>query len=246
MADTGNDIQIFYSHFISEVGPDTLRSVQVSSLSHALDYRETFLPFAAYSPQPNVDKYRGKLSTSLDLADLHLTPWGRGASGRALLIRMETTGTASSDGHKNTLGGLRLRNKNTNEIILIPTPTNDPNDPLSWSKPYRVYIAVLVSCAIFFSNFLAAGPTVAILSTTEYFFGPPGLDFNAKVAQIAYLYTTTALLQGMGNVIWMPLISKYGRRPIYVVSFTLYTCVSAWAGSATSYSSALAVLPLTV
>lgn len=32
----------------------------------------------------------------------------------------------------NTLGHLRLRNQQTNEIILIPTPSNDPNDPLNW------------------------------------------------------------------------------------------------------------------
>ena len=31
-----------------------------------------------------------------------------------------------------TLGHLRLRNVETNEIILIPTPSNDPNDPLNW------------------------------------------------------------------------------------------------------------------
>lgn len=33
---------------------------------------------------------------------------------------------------KETLGHLRLRHQETNEIILIPTPTNDPNDPLNW------------------------------------------------------------------------------------------------------------------
>ncbi|KAF5970447.1 transcription factor Pig1p [Fusarium coicis] len=150
------------------------------------------------------------------------------------------TDTGTSDVRKDMLGGLRLRNEETNEIILIPTPTNDPNDPLNWSKPYRFYIAVLVSCAIFFSNFLAAGPSVAIVSTTESFFGPPGPDFSAKVSKIAYFFTTTALLQGMGNLIWMPFVAKYGRRPTYVLSFIMYTAVAAWAGGATTYGSALA------
>jgi hypothetical protein len=31
-----------------------------------------------------------------------------------------------------TLGHVRLRNIETNEIILIPTPSDDPNDPLNW------------------------------------------------------------------------------------------------------------------
>ncbi|KAF5600898.1 transcription factor Pig1p [Fusarium pseudoanthophilum] len=150
------------------------------------------------------------------------------------------TDTGTHDVRNDMLGGLRLRNEETNEIILIPTPTNDPNDPLNWSKAYRFYIAVLVSCAIFFSNFLAAGPSVAIVSITESYFGPPGPDFSAKVSKIAYFFTTTALLQGMGNLIWMPFVAKYGRRPTYVLSFIMYTAVAAWAGGATTYGSALA------
>lgn len=35
-------------------------------------------------------------------------------------------------GQTATLGRLRLRHVDTNEIILIPTPSNDPNDPLNW------------------------------------------------------------------------------------------------------------------
>lgn len=31
-----------------------------------------------------------------------------------------------------TLGNVRLRHHETNEIILIPAPSNDPNDPLNW------------------------------------------------------------------------------------------------------------------
>ena len=31
-----------------------------------------------------------------------------------------------------TLGNVRLRQHDTNEIILIPTPSNDPSDPLNW------------------------------------------------------------------------------------------------------------------
>lgn len=34
--------------------------------------------------------------------------------------------------HGTNLGHLRLRHAETNDIILIPTPTNDPNDPLTW------------------------------------------------------------------------------------------------------------------
>lgn len=31
-----------------------------------------------------------------------------------------------------TLGSIRHRHEDTGEVILIPTPSNDPNDPLNW------------------------------------------------------------------------------------------------------------------
>ena len=47
-------------------------------------------------------------------------------------------------------------------------------------------------------------------------------------------------MQGIGAFLWMPLIAKYGRRPVYVSSFVLYTACSVWAGASRSYSSELA------
>lgn len=144
---------------------------------------------------------------------------------------------------KHTLGSLRLRHHESNQIILIPTPTNDPNDPLNWSKAYRYYIAILVCAAIFFCNFLAAGPTVAIVDVTTSYFGPPGPtdpNFSHNISRTAYFFTTTALMQGMCTLFWMPCILKFGRRPVYVISFLLYTACAGWAGGATSYGSELA------
>lgn len=32
----------------------------------------------------------------------------------------------------NTLGSVQLRNPITNDVILVPAPSKDPNDPLNW------------------------------------------------------------------------------------------------------------------
>lgn len=89
---------------------------------------------------------------------------------------------------------------------------------------YKKCIAVLVCVAILMCNFLAAGPTVTIVNTTLDFFpaSPPTVDptgFSANVSKVAYFFSTTALLQGTGNFIWVPLANKYGRRPVYVASY---------------------------
>ncbi|KPM42917.1 hypothetical protein AK830_g3653 [Neonectria ditissima] len=141
---------------------------------------------------------------------------------------------------KETLGNVQLRHHETNEIILIPTPTNDPNDPLNWSKGFRLYIAALVSVTIFLSNFLAAGPSVAIVDIALDFFGDTDLGLSGSIAKVAYFFTTTALLQGMGNLFWMPIMIKFGRRPLYIFTFALYTATAGWAGAPTSYGSVLA------
>lgn len=47
-------------------------------------------------------------------------------------------------------------------------------------------------------------------------------------------------MKGIGAFLWMPLIAKHGRCPVYVSSFVLYTIGAAWAGALKSYCSELA------
>ena len=42
--------------------------------------------------------------------------------------------------HINTLGSVRLRHVETNELILVPEPSDDPNDPLNWYVKYSIGI----------------------------------------------------------------------------------------------------------
>lgn len=95
---------------------------------------------------------------------------------------------------------------------------------------------------MFFCNFLAAGPSIVIVDLTATFFGPPPTNpnFVSDISKTAYFFTTTALMQGMGTLFWMPLIVKYGRRPVYVSSFVLYTVCAVWAGASKTYGSELA------
>jgi MFS family permease len=60
------------------------------------------------------------------------------------------------------------------------------------------------------------------------------------IAKTAYFFTSTALLQGMGNFFWMPIVNKYGRRPVYLISYTLYLACAIWLSCTKSYGSFLA------
>lgn len=89
-------------------------------------------------------------------------------------------------------------------------------------------------------NFLAAGPTLAILQTAQSFFPDwkqTGMD--GPIAKTAYFFNCTALFQGLGNLVWMPLVIKYGRRPVYVIAFGLYVIAAIWCSVATQYANFL-------
>ncbi|KIW99564.1 uncharacterized protein Z518_11303 [Rhinocladiella mackenziei CBS 650.93] len=139
-----------------------------------------------------------------------------------------------------TLGTLRLQATGTNEIIRIPRPTDDPNDPLNWNQAYKYYMAGISSMAIFLCTFVSAGPAIAIVDQAVTFFGPPGPDLLHNIARTAYFFTTTALTMGLSNIFWVPMAIKYGRRVVYLACFALFIATIAWAGAAKSYGSALA------
>jgi MFS family permease len=89
-------------------------------------------------------------------------------------------------------------------------------------------------------TFLAAGPTVAIVQIAMDFGGSaPGANLQVIIAQVAFFFTTSALTQGTGNLLWQPLINKYGRRPMYIISFSGYLATALWAGATSDYNSEL-------
>lgn len=93
---------------------------------------------------------------------------------------------------------------------------------------------------MFMCNFLAAGPTIAIVSTAMDFFPAGGkAGLATAIPKVAYFFTSTALTQGVGNLLWMPLANKYGRRPIYIFSFFFYLVCAIWTAFTTSYASFL-------
>ena len=93
--------------------------------------------------------------------------------------------------------------------------------------------------AIVVCTFLAAGPTVAIVQIARDFGGGPTANLAVLVPEVSFFFTTTALMLGTGNLLWQPLIKKYGRRPIYIISFIGYLITAVWSGLSTSYASEL-------
>ena len=93
---------------------------------------------------------------------------------------------------------------------------------------------------MFLCTFLASGPSVALPQMAEELLEHSGSKPDERIAKAAYFITTVTLMQGIGCLAWMPFIIKYGRRPVYLTSFTLFTITAIWAAVANSYANQLA------
>ncbi|KOS17709.1 putative MFS-type transporter [Escovopsis weberi] len=65
-------------------------------------------------------------------------------------------------------------------------------------------------------------------------------DFGVTPTQCGYLVSYQLLLLGIGNLFWVPLSLKIGKRPVCVVSSALFFATSIWSAVAKSYGSLLA------
>ncbi|KAH7142077.1 major facilitator superfamily domain-containing protein [Dactylonectria macrodidyma] len=110
------------------------------------------------------------------------------------------------------------------EIILIPTPADDLDDPLRWSawrKRYHLFLLVIYStlmtalgnweASIYLNIMEALGTTVTLM--------------NIGTA-------LTLLMLGIGNVFFTPLSHKLGRRFTYLSSLILAIASQIWLAEA--------------
>jgi MFS family permease len=118
---------------------------------------------------------------------------------------------------------------------LIPTPSSDPNDPLNWSKPFKLYITALACSAVFMADFGSAASTVAIVQMAIDFTGLP-----PNISRTALFFSVSFLFLGSGMFVWNPLLTKFGKRPVYLVSFSFFFLATVWSALATSYGSQMA------
>lgn len=114
---------------------------------------------------------------------------------------------------------------NQNDIVLIPAPSDHPDDPLNWSAKRKLLSTACISIYTF-----AVGTTAsAIYSILEPIERDTGLTLNDLNAGTGYMF----LLFGWGCLFWQPLALQYGKRPVYLISMLATTVSprSTWFGS---------------
>ena len=91
-------------------------------------------------------------------------------------------------------------------IILIPQPSNDPSDPLNWSKWHKIKVLVALTVASFLSDFgVTYGAAV---------FPEQAMTWNMSVPAVANSINPSIFMNGIGAVLCVPLCQRYGRMPV--------------------------------
>uniref|UniRef100_A0A060TAB3 ARAD1D17336p n=1 Tax=Blastobotrys adeninivorans TaxID=409370 RepID=A0A060TAB3_BLAAD len=101
----------------------------------------------------------------------------------------------------------------SSEVVLVPQPSKDPNDPLNWSN-WRKHMTYFWVC---WYVFVAAGQSAALSPALLEMQDSTGISLADLNAGTGYLF----LFYGLGCLITQPLALAFGRRAVFIVSLLI-------------------------
>lgn len=106
------------------------------------------------------------------------------------------------------------------EIILNPTPSNDPNQPLNWPLWYKIWNFFIV---LYFVLAVAAATDIG---TVIYGDQADELGITFQQQNIAFGLNCAGL--AIGVVFLMPVVLKYGRKPVLIANIVASLGSTVW------------------
>lgn len=108
-------------------------------------------------------------------------------------------------------------------IVLVPQPSDSPNDPLNWPTWKKDFVLFIV------------GMNAAVVGAYGPMLGPGFVPISKQLGiTVEVLSQSTAwlvLCLGLCVFIFNPLAKIYGKRPVYVVASLVLVIVSIWVSS---------------
>ncbi|KAF4447940.1 hypothetical protein F53441_8599 [Fusarium austroafricanum] len=114
-----------------------------------------------------------------------------------------------------------LKHDPTGKIVLVPQPSDDPNDPLNWSrwKKEMFTASIVIGCGCVG----AIGPLLspAMVSTAE--------EFDVPLQKFTLGYTGALLISlAFGNLLCNSMAMMIGKRPVYLITAAGLLVTTIW------------------
>lgn len=126
--------------------------------------------------------------------------------------------TSATDNSSNHSGKPLKRTKDG--LILLPQPSDSPNDPLNWSQPRKMWHFLLVSFITALTAAISNDAGAAQESLNETY----GISYDAMNTGAGVLF----LFIGWSCIFFAPASSLYGRRITYIICILSGTLGSVW------------------
>ncbi|KAH6720085.1 major facilitator superfamily domain-containing protein [Leptodontidium sp. MPI-SDFR-AT-0119] len=132
-------------------------------------------------------------------------------------------------GHADTR---HLKTSRDGRTILIPQPSDDPNDPLNWSQTKKNLILLVVSCTAFLPDYGSATGAVTLL--------PQAAIWNMTPDTVNHSQVGNVFMLGVGGVVAVTLSAYFGRYPVLFWFIVLAVGTAAWCAAAETFPSFMA------
>jgi hypothetical protein len=125
-----------------------------------------------------------------------------------------------------------LKRAKDGTTILLPQPSDDPNDPLNWSTFRKHLILIIISMTAFLPDYGSATGAVTLL--------PQAAIWNMTPDHVNHSQVGNVFMLGAGGVIVVALSAYFGRYPVLFYFIVLATATAIWCAAAQTFESFMA------